>query len=289
MANKKEKMFIDNRDKIIPVTFVKNEARANTDLNNLFVLPYDINSINVGNAVRKIDEVVKNQGDNEQIKNQVADFRRSMLVQTDMNLFDAIRGFISMNVKDVTVTFIIKFFNNNMPAYFKRYNAGTSDRVCNSIDEYIRQIDLCTGHPALTSIYYQQIAAGIFNNIVIAISNDISNICYHNCTVHVQYDDNDYDEDDDGVYRITRKIDYSKTFVGELFEKSYGTGTANSKVLSDPQFNYIFCTSVLRELLEKELPVLYSCIGKILESAAYMANANCVTPPESLITLNKPE
>lgn len=284
-----EKEFMDNRDKIVPVTFVKEEARANTDLNNLFVLPYDITSINIGTAANQIENLAKTHSG--ELKDQIPGFSKSLSAQINNNLFDAIRGFIVMNVKDVTAAFILKFFKEKMPTSYGDFHAvGSLHDICTKIDAYMNEAELCIGNPYLTEIYYQQIAAGLFNNIVVSIDGIIGGICSRNCIVIAPEDyDLAYDDeyDDEPGLKHRRQPNYAKTFAGEIFENSYGKGTANYKVLSDPQFNYVFTTSVIRECLEQQLPMLYGCICKIFASAAYMANSNCVTPPASLVDPNK--
>lgn len=245
-----DKMFLENRKVIKPITFVNDENKETEDINAIFTLPYDIAIMSEAKVNDKLNYITQNNIVPEEVYNSfLSDVNRMSM----KNYNSAIYNYLLMNVTDYLNTFLIDLFCNKMDPIGNKYFYFRSEEVYSLIRDLLdNYIITASSSIELLNAYYYQLVNNMYFAIIEFVNNIIAGNTYRYCTNNYYFDANHKDE-----------------FFEYFYVKAYGDLPKDDNKI-DAATKYTFITSIAREMVEKEFPKMYEGLCKIFFTASHM-------------------
>jgi len=259
--DQKMQNFSENRETIVPITFVNGNIRATEELNSMFTLPYDLAVLGRATTLDGCENIAKSGQVSEPV---FKSFAMDVVRMNKNNFEDAIKVYLLMNCREFIYSFVCHMMNNicdvqanpnYRPADDDDYDDGyySSPYYINDRDidklvlDHLNTFVFATStNGDMTKIYYYQLMNSLYFQVVAFV---------------------------DGLIRATsfRRYTRNNRVFNKLVEKVYGPNNGIDPKTLTAEFRYTFSTSIMREMAEKELPVLYQGLHKIFMTAASMA------------------
>ena len=259
--DQKMQNFSENRETIVPITFVNGNIRATEELNSMFTLPYDLAVLSRATTLDGCENIAKSGQVSEPM---CKSFAMDVIRMNKNNFEDAIKVYLLMNCREFIYAFVSHMMNNicdvqanpnYRPADDDEYDEGycytpyyINDR---DIDKLVLEhlntfVFALSTNVDMTRVYYYQLMNSLYFQVVAYV---------------------------DGLIRSTalRRYTRNNRVFNKLVEKVYGPNNGIDPKTLTAEFRYTFSTSIMREMAEKELPVLYQGLHKIFMTAASMA------------------
>lgn len=251
----KIKDFNENRKTIVPITFVNGNIKATDELNNMFTLPYDLAVLERASVLDALKNIETNFD-----PGSFKSFCRDVARVNKNNFEDAIKSFLLMNCREFIYLFMsntmtklcVDTLDNNRRYDNREINIYIDERKIDKIVlDHLNSFVFCMSENIdAVRVYYHQLMNSLYFQIVTFVDDTIR------YTVYNKYSGN-YNAADVAFDNLVAKV--------------YGENNGIKSETLTHEFKYAFATSILREMMEQELPTLYHGLHQIFMSAASMA------------------